>query len=226
MTESEIANSVICPSCQAVNPPYARICTSCGVDMVRYAEALPQIRELQDDQAAEHQARLVEDAATVVEDESNKGRRSLGLQVRLLLFIAALLLVFAVMGTAWYARQQQHRRQRLAMQYAKATTCLENGDYLCALENLDALLRAEPDYPDVQRSLDIARYELAKQYIETGQWEMAVSTLEALLKGNPYDIQALNLLEMTYTLWIEDAVRQKDWWTVMRLTKQRAIQFR
>jgi tetratricopeptide (TPR) repeat protein len=223
MSETPIDNNTICPSCRAVNPPYARICISCGVDMARFSEVLPQIRELQDDHAAAHQARLVEDAATAVADESVKGRQSLGLQLRSALFIAALLLVFATIGTAWYARQQQLRRQRLAIQYEKATVCLTTGDYLCALENLDALLRAEPNYPNAQSSLDAARYHIAERYMQTRQWQKAVEMLETLLKDNPYHVQALNLLDRTYTLWIEDAARRKDWWTVIKLTRRRDL---
>lgn len=225
MTETPVDHDVLCPSCRAVNPPYARICVSCGVDMTRFSEVLPQIRALQDDHAAAHQTRLAEDVAMTMAGESAKGRRLLGFQVRSALFIAALLLLFAVIGTAWYARQQQLRRQRLAMQYEKATTCFDNGDYLCALENLDVLLRAEPDYPNAQSSLDAARYALAEQYVQAKQWERAVKTLETLLKDNPYHVQALSVLENTYTLWIEDAVRQKDWWLVMKLVTRRDLRF-
>ncbi len=221
MPEPLAANNTLCPSCRAVNPPFARICTSCGVDMMRYSEVLPQIRALQDDHAAAHQARLVEDVTTVVADGSVKGRQSLELQLRSVLFIAALLLVFVVIGTAWYARQQQLRRQRLAEQYKKATACLTTGDYLCALENLDALLRAEPDYPNAQSSLDAARYALAEQYVQAQQWQRAVTTLETLLEDNPYHVQALNLRKTVYTRWIEEAMLQKDWWTVLKLIRWR-----
>jgi predicted Zn-dependent protease len=193
--------------------------------MTRFSEVLPQIRALQDEHAAAHQTRLTEDVALTVAGESARGRQSLGFQVRAALAIAAALLLFATIGTAWYARQQQLRRQRLAMQYEKATACLDNGDYLCALENLDALLRAEPDYPNAQSSLDATRYALAERYVQIRQWEKATTTLETLLEDNPYHIQALSLLENTYTLWIEDAVRQKDWWLAMKLVTRRELRF-
>ena len=166
--------------------------------MARFSEVLPQIRELQDDHAAAHQARLVEDAATQWRMRASRPSIS-GIAV-VVSFIAALLRVFAAIGTAWYARQQQLRRQRLAIQYEKATVCLTAGDYLCALENLDALLRAEPNYPNAQSSLDAARYHIAERYVQARQWQKAVEMLETLLKDNPYHVQALNLLEKTYTM--------------------------
>lgn len=214
-------HSITCPNCGAVNAPSTRICASCGVDMVRYTEVMPQIQELKGDYATEQQTRLAEDATTTLVDESERGRHILKVQLRSAFLIAAVCLVLAGVGAAWYAHQQQLRRQRLAHQYEKARVCLENEDYICALEHLDGLLRAEPDYPEAQGALAEARYKLAQHYVEAKQWRQAVTTLEVLLDDYPYHVRALSLLETTYNLWMEDAVREKDWVTVVRLRLMR-----
>lgn len=216
---------VVCPNCQALNPARALICPSCGVNLGEFEAALPRIRQLQAEYTAAHRAQLADDTSALVVSETASGRRRLKTQLRLTLIAATLLAVLLTLGLAWYVRWQAQRRAELAASYKAALACLDAEDFLCARDGFIKLLEAQPDYRDALERLRLARYGLARQYAQAGQWPAAVDELDQVLKEDPTDPRALNLLQETYNRWLADALGRGDIVTVTKVMLQREARF-
>lgn len=223
--EQPLEYRVICPSCGALNPANARVCTSCGIHIADYQEALPLMRQAEEQERAPQRQRLQAEAAAIQANEVSRGRRRLCLYLGIALGAAVALGLVIFLLTSWYAEAQRQRQQRLAGQYAVAEACLERQEYNCARDELIRLLREEPDYRDAQARLGEARYGLALQYVAAGQWKAAVAEMDQLLQEDPGNLQALALLRDTYDRWIDEAWTGGDLIMVLGLTQQRNARF-
>ncbi|MCL4299595.1 MAG: hypothetical protein KJ077_27915 [Anaerolineae bacterium] len=186
---------------------------------------MARIYQIQTDHAMAHQERLAGDTSNLIAEAIAVGRKRLRHQLRLAVIVAGMMAVLVVTGTAWYTYQQHLRREWLATQYHIARTCLDNGDYLCARDGFVAILQVESNYSEASIHLDEARYELAQQYAQAGQWESAVTELDLLLKDYPADQRALKLLEETYDRWLLDAMGHGDWVTALKIKMQQEARF-
>lgn len=218
-------NALICPHCRALNPPSAHICRSCGINLPAYQASRTRLLELQRDASAEHTTRLENDVQTTVAHAVAQGRQQLASQLRILLITGAALAIVIVIAVLMYAAQLKQRREQLATQNEQALTCLAHQDYLCARDKFVAVLSEEPDYPEAAHKLQEARYGLAQQYTNAGQWQQAVDNLDALLLADPSQQRAVDLLHDVYDRWLKDALARGDFLTAIQVKIQRDARF-
>ncbi len=183
------------------------------------------MQEIRQDVAAAHSAQLEEHTSEIVTQALQQGREQFRTQLRIALAVTFVLGILIAGGLVWYADQRQQRTVRLGNEYAQATACLNSGDYQCARKMFNAVLIEEPGYPGALSGLTNARYELASQFTQAGQWEQAVTELDAILRVEPADIRTLELLRMTYDRWYDDALARGDLLTALSVDGQRKARF-
>lgn len=217
--------SLTCPNCRAINPPNTVVCRSCGIHLSAYRESQARLIEHKRDSTADHEAQLEASTSEAIVSGLARGRRQLALQLRIVFGAAAILLVVIAITIALYAQAQKQRREQLALQYQSAVSCMRRSDYLCARDGLAALLQEEPTYPEAAPQLRDARYELAQQYLQAGQWQPALDELDTLLRDDPADVRALALTKDLFNRWYKDAVGRGDWVIALRVELQRKARF-
>ena len=220
---SEPEATSICPNCQALNPPNTLVCASCGISLAGFEAALPRFRQLQSEQAQAHNEAVTERISELAQAEADRGHWVFGRQVRILLAIAVVVGLLAVVGSGFLGNQVRLRKERLAKQYKTAQACLDSGRYQCARDELIALLREDAEYLGAQQSLAQARYRLAEQYANNGQWQAGINELKAQLRESPGDKIASWMIQDMYARWLADALRRGDWWTATRLRMRAKI---
>lgn len=212
-----IQTVIVCPNCRASNAPGTIICTACGVGLERFHKLQQALQEQFEEETAEHQQQLEDKELVAAIGSAVQARGQTRKLLKWLLIVSLALAVVASAVAAFYARQMQLRRQRLAHDYETATICMKQGDYLCARDTLTALLRAEPGYRDAQDQLKEARYYLAWQLADQGAWSAALSELDHLLKETPDDPRILAAQDEIYSRWLEDAREKGHWLTVLKI---------
>jgi Tfp pilus assembly protein PilN len=217
-TDPLIDDNLICENCHALNPVNAIICSGCGVNLEQYRANAHRFRKRQEESATVYIGQATTEASTIISNEVAQAKQKLRRQILILLGGAALIAVVIIVLGAVY-------RQRLATEFNQAMTCLTNQDYRCARDGFAAVLASVPDYPEAKKNLDEARYGVATQNAQSGQWQVAVNELNALLTDTPNNKAALSLLENIYRRWLADALSRGDWLTALQLQLQILARF-
>lgn len=205
-----------CPNCHALNGPGSLVCVACGARIAQLRELLPRLRQRQEARAAGHRDRLAEDARAISVDATAGGWRRLRWQLLAAVIAAAALGALLWAGTATYTGHALQRRDRLTAAFQSADACLVRAQYACARDGFIALLAEEHAYPGAHERLLDARYGLARQYADAGQWQPAIAESDALLRVAPDDPWALRLTRSVYDRWIQDALGRGDLLGAMR----------
>ena len=199
------------------------ICTSCGVNLQNVAAALSRLQDRQREQSAEDAQRFEQQSAEQVVQEVTTARHVLFTQLRFLLLVASILIVIIGSIAMILGYQARLRRERLAAQYQAALQCSKNQDYACAAQLLEQLLQEQANYPEAVHHLVEARLELAKQAIQTKQWQKAIQQLELLLMQAPKNDKAFSLLQVAYDGWYKEALMHGDYWLAVQINIKKQI---
>ena len=215
---------VRCPNCGTLNPPDTLICNSCGVNIVRFDAALPQMQELQAAYADRHNAQLASEHATQVDAEVEQEKARFRMQVRWLLIVSAVLVVLGTLFVFGYARYVERRRERRLALYDEGMSCLQNKQYACALENLEQVAREKLDDPELREALRQTRIALWDRAVEDEDWGRAIALMEANLSADPADAQSARLRRQAYQRWLDSARENRRWLTYLWILVRRRLQ--
>jgi tetratricopeptide (TPR) repeat protein len=212
-----------CPNCDALISPSITVCPSCGVNILRFLDALPRMQVVLEEHAAKHSAQLASESVGCVKEEVHKGKMRFQ---SLLIWLSVVLIATIGLGslfTVGYKRYQQLRHQRVVAFYARGQACRDVGDLDCALDNLEKVVKREPDYSDAKKLLRQTRISLWSRAIQAKDWPEAASLMEAVLSMDKSDEHAAFLLDQTYRLWLRGASKSHRWGTFVFVWFRRRI---
>ncbi len=222
---SDSENKLICPSCHALNAPHARVCSSCGVNIEDFRSALPRLQQIKESHTASHLEKLEDEKTQQIQDDLIKSRKVFQ---RLLLFLLLGILFFGLLvsgGALLYANRVKQSQQEIKVYYDESLACLRAKKYLCARDGFKTLLAIDADLPKVLDYLNQAQLGLAKQYYDSGQWEVTVIELNDLLQRDPGNQEAVALLKISYSRWIEQLELESNWFQKWLVQRERDARF-
>lgn len=217
--QSESENRLSCPNCQALNVPYAVICTSCGIKMDEFRAALPRLQQLKENQASSHRELLADEVEYHIKDDVHKSTGAFRKLILALLVFMVIAGVVVSISAYFYANRVKQSQAEIQARYEASLACLQEEKYSCAQDGFVILINSGINWPELAENLNQAQFGLAKQYFESGQWESAVSKLKDLLERDPGNQKAIRLLKESYNQWIKQLGIEGNWlkrWTVRR----------
>lgn len=218
-------NRLICPSCNALNAPHARICSSCGINIDDFRSALPRIQQIKDDHTALQVEKLEDEKVLQIQDDIKKSHKAFQ---RLLLFLLLGIVIVGLIvsgGAVLYANRVKQTQEEIKSYYDASLTCLQAEQYLCARDGFRALLASNADLPYLPKYLNQAQFGLAQQYFDSGQWEDAVAELNDLLQRDPGNDGAIALLKSSYDRWIDQLGLEGNWLKRWMVSRERDARF-
>lgn len=218
-------NRLICPSCQALNAPHARICSSCGVNIEDFRSALPRLQQIMESHTASHLEKLEDEKTLQIQDDVKKSQKAFQ---RLLLFLLLGILITGLLvsgGAVLYANRVKQTQEEIKTYYEESLACLQAQKYLCARDGFRVLLATDSGMPNVLEYLNQAQLGLAQQYFYSGQWEDTVNELDDLLQRDPGNQEAVALLKVSYDRWIDQLRLEGSWFKRWTVRKERDARF-
>jgi hypothetical protein len=200
--QTDPKNRLICPNCNALNPPGTIVCMSCGIRIEDFKIALPRLEQIKLSRAELHREQLEDEKKLNIQENNLHNYRSLRKLLLIWVTVVFALGLVVSAGAAVYANQVKQTREEQRILYETSLVCLVKEDYVCARDGFRTLMESGANFPGIRDDLNVAQYRLARQYFDSGQWESTVQELNELLKRDPGNEDALDMLKASYDQWI------------------------